>query len=90
MPFGLKNAAQTFQRLMGTIFRHCSSVFIYLEDILNFSKTKLEHFQHLEQVFQILAENGLRLNPDRCTFAVPEINCLGHHVTTTGISPLPS
>jgi hypothetical protein len=57
---------------------------------LIFSKTKEEHFQNLEKLFQILADSGLSLNPDKCTFAVPEIDCLGHHVTTTGISPLPS
>jgi hypothetical protein len=90
MPFGLKNAAQTFQRLMDTIFRACPFVFVYLDDILVFSQTQQQHLQHLEQVFQLLADNGLRVNPDKCVFSVPEVDCLGHHVTPTGLSPLPS
>lgn len=60
MPFGLKNAAQTFQRLMDTIFQSCPFIFIYLDDILIFSCTKQENFQHLEQVLMVLADNGLR------------------------------
>ncbi len=90
MPFGLKNAAQTFQRLMDTIFRSCPFVFICLDDILIFSKNWQEHLQHLHQVFTALADNGLRINPDKCTFAVSEVDCLGHHLTPSGLSPLPS
>jgi hypothetical protein len=88
MPFSLKNAAQTFQRLMDSLFRDCPFVFIYLDDILIFSKDKAEHFQHLNTVFQILADSGLRLNPAKCTFAASEIDCLGHRVTATGLASL--
>jgi hypothetical protein len=90
MPFGLKNAAQTFQRLMDLLFCQCHFVFNYLDDILIFSKTKEEHFRHLDQVFHILADSGLRLSPAKCTFAASEIDCLGHRVTPTGLSPLSS
>jgi hypothetical protein len=44
MPFGLKNAAQTFQRLM---FSRLPFVFVYLDDILIASKGEAEHVQHL-------------------------------------------
>ncbi len=33
----------------------------------------------------VLADNGLRINPDKCTFAVPEVDCLGHRLTPTGL-----
>ena len=39
MPFGLKNAAQTFQRLMDSIFQHLDFVFVFLDDILVASKS---------------------------------------------------
>jgi hypothetical protein len=60
MPFGLKNAAQTFQRLMDSLFRNFPFTFIYLDDTLVFS---LDRAQHLRQVFDVLATNGLRINP---------------------------
>jgi hypothetical protein len=91
MPFGLKNAAQTFKRIMDSLFCIFTFVFIYLDDILIFSKDKEEHLpHHLDQVFRILSHSGLRLNPAKCTFAVSEIDCLGHRVTPTGLSPLSS
>jgi hypothetical protein len=54
MPFGLKNAAQTFQRLMDRLFRHLPFVFVYLDDILVASRSDEEHLDHLRQVFEIL------------------------------------
>jgi hypothetical protein len=54
MLFGLKNAAQTFQRLMDRIFRQLPFLFSYLEDHLIASCTLDEHHQHLCQFFEIL------------------------------------
>jgi hypothetical protein len=88
MPFGLKNAAQTFQRLMDGLFRHLTFVFVYLDDILITSKTEAEHMVHLKQVLAILQENGLQINPSKCIFAASSLSFLGHHVDTLGIAPL--
>ncbi len=90
MPFGLKNAAQTFQRLMDTLFRSFPFLFVYLDDLLIFSPSRQQHLLHLQQVFDVLAANGLRVNPAKCTFAVPEVDCLGHRVTPSGLHPLSS
>jgi hypothetical protein len=88
MPFGLKNAAQTFQRLMDRLFRHLTFVFVYLDDILIASKTEAEHMVHLKQVLAILQENGLQINPSKYIFAASSLSFLGHHVDATGIAPL--
>jgi hypothetical protein len=61
MPFGLKNAAQTFQRLMDKLFRHLPFVFVYLDDILIASKDLSEHMRHLRLVFEILQSAGLQV-----------------------------
>ena len=47
MPFGLKNAAQTFQRLMDRKFRHLPFLSVYLDDILIASRSEEEHLDHL-------------------------------------------
>ena len=62
MLFGLKNAAQTFQRLMDRIFRGLPFVFIYLEDVLVASRTRKLHIEHLRVVLELLVQNRLVLN----------------------------
>lgn len=90
MPFGLKNAAQAFQRLMDGILRGIPSVFVYLDDILVASANPKEHTNHLRQVFQLLSTNGLVVNRAKSVFGVSKLTYLGHCVDATGISPMPS
>ena len=89
MPFGLKNAAQAFQRLMDTVCRGLSFVFVYLDDILIFSRSCAEHKEHLRQLFGRLREHGLVISIAKCKFGVTEIDFLGHRVNEHGVFPLP-
>ena len=89
MPFGLKNAAQSFQRLMDGILRDVPFAFVYLDDILVASHSPQEHHQHLKQLFTLLSSNGLVINKAKCVFGADEIDFLGHHVSAAGITPLP-
>ena len=47
MPFGLKNAAQAFQRLMDSVGAGLDFLFIYMDDILIASKSRSEHKEYL-------------------------------------------
>ena len=87
MPMGLTNAPATFQRLMNDVFRPFLDEFVivYLDDILVFSKTKEEHLQHLQAVFEKLREHRLYAKISKCEFFVPEIDYLGHRITKDGI-----
>jgi hypothetical protein len=87
MPFGLRNAAQTFQRLMDKLFRHLSFIFTYLDDHIIASRTLEEHLDHLRQFFTVLQENGLQINPAKCVFAASAVQFLGHRVDQHGIRP---
>lgn len=89
MPFGLKNAAQTFQRLIDGILRDLPFCFAYLDDILVASTSEELHQKHLRQLFLRLSDNGLVINKEKCAFGVSELDYLGHRVTTKGILPLP-
>lgn len=59
MPFGLKNASQTFQRVVNTVLRGIDGVFIYVDDVLIASRTEEEHENVLEQVFDRLQSMAL-------------------------------
>jgi transposase InsO family protein len=90
MPFGLRNAAQTFQRLMDQLFSHIPCVFVYLDDLLIATPDIDTHLQVLQQVFTILQENNLLINPDKSIFAQSTVNYLGHKLSATGVLPLDS
>ena len=64
MPFGLKNSAQAFQRLMDGVLRGLDFVFVYLDDILVASPNPDKHLQDLRAVLQQLTSNGLSINRD--------------------------
>ncbi|PIK35199.1 pol polyprotein [Apostichopus japonicus] len=89
MPFGLRNAAQTFQRFIDQVLRGLPFVFTYIDDLLIASNTKEEHEQHLRAIFERLQDHGVVINPTKCVFGADSVDFLGHHVTSQGISALP-
>ncbi|WP_353213430.1 reverse transcriptase domain-containing protein, partial [Rhodovarius sp.] len=88
MPFGLKNAGMTFQRLMDRVLQGLDFVFVYLDDILIASKDMASHAVHLREVLSRLQEHGLVLNVDKCSFGQPTVEFLGHQVSGQGFRPL--
>ena len=89
MPFGLKNAAQTFQRLMDKVTANLRGVFVYLDDVLVASMSLAQHESDLRALFQTLKTFGLVLNTGKCVFGVRQLEFLGHLVSEKGIKPLP-
>ena len=89
MPFGLKNAAQAFQRLMDTVCQGLDFTFVYIDDILVASQDVATHKQHLQTLFQRLKEYGLVINLSKSQFGCETIDFLGHRISSTGIMPLP-
>nr|VZI06940.1 unnamed protein product [Spirometra erinaceieuropaei] len=90
MPFGLRNASQTFQRFVDRVLRGLPFVYAYIDDLLVASSTAEEHMEHLTTVFDRLQQYGVVLNPSKCVFGVPSLEFLGHLVDSHGIRPLPS
>ena len=88
MPFGLRNAGQSFQRFMDQVLRGLDFCFGYIDDLLVASTSPEEHVQHLRLVLERLATHGLSINPTKCIFGVPSLDFLGHHVSSDGIQPL--
>ena len=87
-PFGLSNAAQTFQRMMDRTVDGLEGVFPYMDDSRVGSPDRETHLQHLSDFFAALAANGLAINLEKCVFAVPNLEFLGHKISAAGSSPL--
>ena len=87
MPFGLKNAPITFQRMINTIFSGMigNNFFAYLDDLIVCSKDAESHFHSLETVFQKLRDAGLKAKLVKCEFLKSKISFLGHTVDAEGI-----
>ncbi|KMQ86204.1 pol polyprotein [Lasius niger] len=88
MPFGLRNAAQTFQRFMNEVLHGLNYCYAYIDDILVASTTQKEHEAHLRELFTRLNNYGIRINPAKCVFGKEEVKFLGYLVTAEGTRPL--
>jgi len=89
MCFGLKNAAQTFQRFVNEVLRGLDFAYAYVDDVLIASKTEAEHEAHLRVVLGRLQSSGIAINPGKCVFGVQQLTFLGHVVNGEGCQPLP-
>ena len=87
MPFGLKNAGSTYQRMMIRMFEPqlCKNIEVYIDDMVVKSKVVSKHTGDLGDIFEILRKHKLRLNASKCSFSVRSGKFLGYMVTHCGI-----
>jgi len=87
MCFGLRNAAQTFQRVINEILRGLDFVFAYIDDVLIASRDEDEHRQHVRIVFERFQRYGIAINPAKCVFAADNMPFLGHVIDKDSCRP---
>ena len=92
MPFGLKNAGATYQRLVNKMFHKKigASMEMYIDDMLVKSITAELHIAHLSEAFQILRAYNMKLNPAKCAFGVSTGKFLSFIVNYRGIKANPN
>ena len=92
MPFGLKNAGSTYQRMMTRMFEPQlgKNFEIYVDDMVVKSKVVSEHLGDLGSTFCVLRKHKLRLNASKCSFGVGSGKFLGYMVTHRGIEANPN
>ena len=92
MPFVLKNAGATYQRLVNRMFQKQigASMEVYIDDMLVKSTTAELHIAHLDKAFQIVKEYNMKLNPTKCAFGVSVGKFLGFIVNNRGIEANPN
>lgn len=91
MPFGLKNAPATFQRLMDKVLSGLQGIelFVYLDDIVIYASSLTEHNKKFSKLAERLRSANLRLQPDKCEFLRKEVAYLGHIISEQGVKPDP-
>ena len=92
MPFELKNAGATYQRLVTKMFRPLlrKPMEVYIDDMLVKSKERPDHTTHLQQAFELLKAYDMKLNPTKCAFRVSAGQFLGFMMTQRGIEANPA
>ena len=91
MPFGLCNAPSTFQRLMNKVFSEeiNSFILVYLDNILVYSRSVEEHWDHLQRALERLRQTNLYGRLHKCEFLKDKVNCLGFEVSADGVNASP-
>ncbi|GJZ66340.1 reverse transcriptase domain-containing protein [Tanacetum coccineum] len=91
MPFGLRNAGATYQRLVDKAFlkQIGRNLEVYVDDLVIRSRTEDEIIRDIEETFKTLREINMKMNPKKCTFGVEEGMFLGYKVNTKGIKVCP-
>ncbi|XP_050247585.1 uncharacterized protein LOC126695025 [Quercus robur] len=91
MPFGLKNAGATYQRMVNKMFSQQigRNMEVYVDDMLVKSKEELTHLDDLEETFATLKKHQMKLNPSKCAFGVVSGKFLRFMVSQRGIEANP-
>ncbi|XP_045474012.1 uncharacterized protein LOC123680256 [Harmonia axyridis] len=91
MPFGLKNASASFQRMIDPVRRSRPNLLVlaYLDDLVLLSVSTEQHITDMKELFQTLAKYNLRLNRDKCQLGCREVKLLGHIISPQGIKANP-
>eukprot|EP00731_Ephydatia_muelleri_P035282 Em0111g7a len=87
MPFGVTGGPSSFQRLMDKVLHGLPFATSYIDDVLVHSPNMKCHLQHLQQVFERLANAGLTLRGSKCQLGLDKVHYLGHVFSEAGMSP---
>ncbi|KAI3767600.1 hypothetical protein L2E82_17847 [Cichorium intybus] len=92
MPFGLKNAGATYQRLIDQLFRNQNgrNIEVYVDDMVIKSPEATTLMADIEETIKTLEKEKMKLNPTKCAFGVEEGQFLGYYVTNQGVLPNPA
>lgn len=87
LPFGISCAPELFQRIMESLFRNLDGVAVFLDDILIYAETIGELRSRTQRVIEIIRDNNLTLNQEKCEFEKNSIEFLGFKIDGRGIEP---
>lgn len=87
MPFGISSASEVFHKRLFECFDDIQGVELFVDDLLVYASSKLEHDKRLRQVLERCKQINVKLNREKCKIGLTEIRYLGHIITQNGIRP---
>jgi len=94
LSFGYKNSPAIFLQAMQKVFMDLPKdpsgipyCVFYFDDIVIFSQTEEDHVRHIQNVFTLLHNAGLKLQPTKLSLFKQKVNLLGMEITGTTVSP---
>jgi hypothetical protein len=89
MPFRLKTAPANFKKLINNALYGLSSsrCFVFLDDIIFYSNSLVDHDKKLGDVFKRLRKHNLKLQPDKCEFFTIDVTFLEQKISEKGAEP---
>ena len=91
LPFGLKSSPAIFQRVLSSVLRKNgldAFAVNYIDDILIYSKTYVDHLSHVELTLKALKREGFKLNKAKCKFSQTTTAYLGHEIGDNLVRPI--
>ena len=88
MPFGMKNAGATFQRLMYEVIFELKGCEVYIDDLIIYSDTWEQHVKRISALFDRLTEAKLTVNLVKSEFSKAIVTYLGHEVGQGQVRPI--
>ena len=89
LPFGISSAPEHFQKRISQVLEGTEGSLCLMDDILIYGKSIEEHDRHLQETMRKLQAANLTLNEDKCEFAKPSVEFLGHIINSEGVQADP-
>ena len=90
LPMGIKISPAFAQAIMQKLLRKFPEVECFIDDVGIFtSGTFVQHLEIIKEVLKILSDSGFSIKPKKCSWAVKQVEYLGHIITTEGVKPQP-
>ena len=89
LPFGINSVPGYFQEIMDQLTSDLPGIAVYLDDLLVSGSTAQEHLSKLKRLLQRLSDKGLRCRLEKCLFAQPCVEYLGHLLSNRGVAKSP-
>lgn len=87
IPFGIKPGPKLFQRYVSNLLGDIENVFVYIDDIIIYGKTKEEHNIAFKNVLKVLYNSKIKINFEKAVILQNKIEILGYMIDADGIYP---
>ena len=88
MPFGIRNAPATFQRLINTVIADIPGCKGYIDDVIIYSEVWTDHLRQIRLLFDKLRDANLTVNLSKSAFGHAQVHFLGHVVGDDEVKPI--